>query len=653
MPLHELERALTRWLRRGVAGEVVKKKTTVECCWQRESRWLSVGRAVHSQAVLAVVVSRPRRHVEVEGDGRGERDASQISLDLVTWLLSSFHASPRRTTANEMARSRSRSPAASPGTSGSKRRRYDDRDDTPDASTSSRATGHHRERDSGRERERDGDRDGDRSRGGREPRERSRERRREKESGRSERDHERDRDGGSYRSGERANERASDGRDRDGHRSRGHESPRDDRRSGGSSRRDDRDGSRQRDREYREGRDSRDSYRSPRPRSRSPPSRNRSYSPAVAPTPPPVLKPAFASTFSSASPAPARPESPALPASPNPAKGDDEKIRLRKEKLEAWKAQKAADAAAAASSKPLVKASTPIRPAPAALSSSPLVLRPESNTDETLLTELPAKPLAFTATSTLPKSSSLPAKPAFSFTSNTSRPSNLKTMAMGNVEDDEGETRMGLVEFGAEAVDMSMEVGAEDEGEEDEEDLDGGAAYARKEPREVVGMDVDTEEVAEEVPMQAVEEEEEVDELDAFMSNVQAEVKNVDKQDKARLGGGKAVDRMSKLVEPENEDGDDDEEPSEDEVDRVGDSASDILAYVPFFRRDCAHTDDVSVTDWLPRRSSSEDENCTRSITLKSSTRTSAKHSTTLLPRSRLLHLRRSRRCVLRWTVSR
>lgn len=232
-------------------------------------------------------------------------------------------------------------------------------------------------------------------------------------------------------------------------------------------------------------------------------------------------------------------------------------------------------------------------------------------------------------------------------------------MAMGNTEDDEGE-KMGLLDFGAEEVDMNMELGAEEEGEEDEEDLDGGAAYARKEPREVVGMDLDTdvtvEVVEEEVAIEAVEEEEEeVDELDAFMSNVQAQVKNVDKQDKARLGGGKtAIDRKSKLVEPENEDGDgDDDEPSGDEVDRVGDSASDILACVHSSFMTVNQTDDERVTDWLPRRSSSEDENCTRSITPRSSTKTSARPSTTLHPRSKLLRPMKSKRCVSRWTGSR
>ncbi|KAM0748987.1 P-loop containing nucleoside triphosphate hydrolase protein [Meredithblackwellia eburnea MCA 4105] len=75
------------------------------------------------------------------------------------------------------------------------------------------------------------------------------------------------------------------------------------------------------------------------------------------------------------------------------------------------------------------------------------------------------------------------------------------------------------------------------------------------------------------------EEEEEVDELDAFMMGVQAQVKTVDKADRAKLSAAAAKKNGKVVLDPDADDGDDGEElGSEDEADKVGMSAADILA---------------------------------------------------------------------------
>ena len=127
-------------------------------------------------------------------------------------------------------------------------------------------------------------------------------------------------------------------------------------------------------------------------------------------------------------------------------------------------------------------------------------------------------------------------------------------------------------------VDMTVEVG--DDGDDDEEDLEGGASYKAREG----GRDAFDIETADEtaVPVEdtkmEVEQEEEEDELEAFMSSVQAKVKNVDKEDKAKLVASRGKKAMPVDAEAEEEA---DEVDSEDEMDKVGLSAAEILA--------CAH----------------------------------------------------------------
>lgn len=72
--------------------------------------------------------------------------------------------------------------------------------------------------------------------------------------------------------------------------------------------------------------------------------------------------------------------------------------------------------------------------------------------------------------------------------------------------------------------------------------------------------------------MKHVEEEEEVDPLDAFMSGVNQEVKKVNAEDKKRVGG----DRME--VDGGDE-GEEEEEATPDELDAAGLRPEDILAY--------------------------------------------------------------------------
>lgn len=161
-------------------------------------------------------------------------------------------------------------------------------------------------------------------------------------------------------------------------------------------------------------------------------------------------------------------------------------------------------------------------------------------------------------------------------------------MALGG-EDDDGKKRIGMVRIEGD-VDLSMDVTGEGDAgdEDDDEDLEGGVVYAQREggrggdaEEADVKMEVDETPVeAAGVVVPAVIEEEEEDELEKFMMGVQKMVKTVDKQDKAKLstptnGSGKA-----KKEEIDDDDDDEDVGVSEDEAEKVGMSAADILAYV-------------------------------------------------------------------------
>lgn len=181
-----------------------------------------------------------------------------------------------------------------------------------------------------------------------------------------------------------------------------------------------------------------------------------------------------------------------------------------------------------------------------------------------------------------PPSTSLPAKPSFSFTSTTTtafRPSGLKNSLVALGEDVE-ERGIRMVQLDGE-VDMTVEAG--DDGDDDEEDLEGGVVFKAREGGRDARPDVDmadgtadTNGVAPEPTADAMEVEEEEDELEAFMSSVQAKVKNVDKEDKAKLAAS-SKGKKTTLAGPEAAD-DEDEVESEDEVDKVGLSAAEILA---------------------------------------------------------------------------
>lgn len=330
----------------------------------------------------------------------------------------------------------------------------------------------------------------------------------------------------------------------------------------------------------------------------------------------------------------------------------DEKTRLRREKLAAWKADKAAKATAApaeaapSSATPAAASSKPPSPvkAPPAkngedylkvskgtfpLTSDPAGLppKPAAKADDPVAAALAAAAAVSSRLSgasssaaplkvktPMPLPTGLPAKPTFSFNQSAStafRPSNLKktrTLKLGMGDDEEGETKVGMLKFDGE-IDMTVQpAGAGDDEEDDEEDLEGGASYKPKEggrdarkailadledgdsmmadaeggvKEEVIKEEVKTEddtqmqvdvkpEEAGSAP--ADDEDEEVDELDAFMSGVQAQVKSVDKADKAKLKG-------KQIIDPDAEEEEDLEEPDEDdEVEKVGMSAAEILA---------------------------------------------------------------------------
>ncbi|SCV67635.1 BQ2448_5246 [Microbotryum intermedium] len=292
---------------------------------------------------------------------------------------------------------------------------------------------------------------------------------------------------------------------------------------------------------------------------------------------------------------------------------EQDKLRLKQERLAAWKAKKAAEQGGASPA--------PATPAPASGSASISINGAASKNG------LPAKPaaapvadpaqLALAAAAAIssrlnvappslknPISASLPARPAFAFNNNASsssfRPSGLKnSLKLG--EDDDGEKKIGLIKFDGE-VDLSLQDGGEED-LDDDEDLEGGVVFKGKvedamrrrakelelEERKPDGMEVDDgdeegKEVKEEDRMDQdgkvkdEDEEEEVDELDAFMNSVQAEVKSVDKLDRAKLKGANGP---SGSGPGENEDEDDDEDEKvveDDEAEKVGMSAADILA---------------------------------------------------------------------------
>ena len=133
------------------------------------------------------------------------------------------------------------------------------------------------------------------------------------------------------------------------------------------------------------------------------------------------------------------------------------------------------------------------------------------------------------------------------------------------------------------------------------------------------------------------------------MSGVQAQVKSVDKEDRAKLGaakGRKPVDTEAEAEEVEEVD-------SEDELEKVGMKAEDILACVFRFSSHCRRADAVSSAVSQRRRSLSAVANSTRSTTPRSTTSRSGKPSTTLRPKSSSSRPRKSRRCASRWTASR
>ncbi|ORY88071.1 hypothetical protein BCR35DRAFT_301984 [Leucosporidium creatinivorum] len=511
---------------------------------------------------------------------------------------------------------RSPSPAHS---SSSKRRRYDDGGHSSSSRGDRDRGSSRRDRSRDRDSHRDSRRDSDRTH------ERTRERPRASDYDRAygERD---------SRGGDRTRDRDHE-RESDRHRSSRHYSPREESsRPNGSSRRD-RDYGREDDRDYRRRDDRRsDDHHSRRedsgrrhdgsPRSSHRASRSRSpdprrYSPAAEP----IKKPAFVSTFaaSSAPPAPAasartEERKPSLPpGSPlsldSPKEGasqDEEKLRIKREKLAAWKAKKAAEAAGSPAASPAPaspKAAAPLPAKPAAPVKAGLPAKPASPTKPqasssssdpaalalaaaaAISNRLSSSSAPVSAPLKTPISASLPAKPTFSFNSTAFRPSGLKNslkLGMGEDDDGSGDKKVGMLKFD-DAVDMTVKAADEDDG--DDEDLEGGASYKPKEggrdARMAALMDGDTdmangdddeEDEKPEAKMDVDGDEEEEDELEAFMNNVQKQVKSVDKADKAKLGA------KGNVLDPEAVEEEEDEAESEDELEKVGMSAAEILA---------------------------------------------------------------------------
>ncbi|GAA5897522.1 hypothetical protein JCM5296_001149 [Sporobolomyces johnsonii] len=543
-----------------------------------------------------------------------------------------------------------RSPSPSPSAPSSKKRRYDDqpsprdshssrryRDDDYDRSYRAERRGSSRDRT--RERDYPDDRRRERDPYDRRDRDRVRDRDRDRDYERSSRrDRDRDYDDREYRSSRSSRHHDSPRHDshrsprrdddrlhrhdyeaRDDHRRRDSHPHKDDPPPSSSSRRD--------------------------PRSRTPDHHRLSSLPPAAE--PAKMMPAFAAgasplrtttslptTNGHASPTPPA-AVPSGSASPMPANSaasaaEAEKQRIKREKLEAWKRKKAEEAAASAGS--AAATPKPASPAPEFAPAAASHKLPASGLPAKPLAAisagLPAKPISISTSKPAPKSASpalpanpadataaaaaaaaaissrlsslggnvparsnvlpasLPAKPAFSLGTGALRPSGLKNSLTMGGEDDEGKKKIGMIKFEGE-VDMSLGDGAGD-GDDDEEDLEGGAVYKAKgdegraarmaalvQEQEDTAMENGEEEGEEEQSTAKMDvdgaEEEEEDELDAFMKGVNDQVKNVDKADRAK---GKRVVDLSEHAEPL----DDADEEEQNEEDAVGMSAQDILA---------------------------------------------------------------------------
>ncbi|KAG8956650.1 pre-mRNA processing RNA-helicase [Tulasnella sp. 424] len=214
-----------------------------------------------------------------------------------------------------------------------------------------------------------------------------------------------------------------------------------------------------------------------------------------------------------------------------PAPVEDEKMRMKRERLEAWKKEREAKKAleeAKAKALALAAGGSGVTAALKAPASAKLPAKPTAALNRTNLTALGLK--------------GLPVKPDA-----------LKNAKTAAVMDDFTETGRKLVKLDdMPPVDMAQV--DEGVGENLEVDDDDDAAAAMQDS-----------------VMKNVEEEEEVDPLDAFMSGVNQEVKKVNAEDKKRVGG----DRME--VDGGDE-GEEEEEATPDELDAAGLRPEDILA---------------------------------------------------------------------------
>ncbi|GAA6027580.1 hypothetical protein JCM8097_007933 [Rhodosporidiobolus ruineniae] len=514
-----------------------------------------------------------------------------------------------------------RSPSPSSLAHSSKRRRYDDDDHSPRHAHSSSSRRHRRDDD--RDYERPSRREGDRDR--------DRERRRDRDYDRRS---DRDRD---YRDSDRRRDRDYD-RDYDYDRSSSRRHRDDDYHSSSrrSSTRYDASPSASRHGASRSPR----SPDRPSERERERERERRATSPVV----PPPAKPAASSPAPAAKvAAPATTNGSASPApngSSTPLSAEEEKQRIKREKLEAWKRKKEAEklaagggrasaspspapgspAVASKDASPAPPASLPSKPLPAGLPAKPIAA----------MNALPSKPISLSTPASKPAmkpvgpasspasaadaaasaaaaisarlsslssaranplSASLPDKPAFSFAA-ASRPSGLKnSLTMGDGDDGEGK-KVGMIKFEGE-IDMDVGGGGEGEGEDDdEEDLEGGAVYrkaggkdaaaraaarmAALEAEEEEPEDADGDAKMGDAPAAAAEEEEDEEE-DELDAFMSTVNAQVKKVDKA--DEAKAVGK--KLVEP-MQNGEEEEEQGEveddDEVAKVGMSAQEILA---------------------------------------------------------------------------
>ncbi|KAJ7937176.1 P-loop containing nucleoside triphosphate hydrolase protein [Mycena leptocephala] len=283
----------------------------------------------------------------------------------------------------------------------------------------------------------------------------------------------------------------------------------------------DRDRDRYREDRYRDDR-RRDSYRDDRrddrrrSRSRERRSRSRERRAAQPPTPP-------------------RPAPESVPTPPP----EDEKIRARKEKLEAWKkereAKKALDEAKAKAMALAGKSASGSAPAPVT-----------GQLNRAALSGLGLK--------------GLPLKPEFA----------KSKVNAGASMDDSVETKRKLETLGdMPAIDMTMAEGEASVGDlevdDDDEEANRMDQAAKKKAKEAkAAMDVD--------------EEDEVDPLDAFMSNVKEEVTKVNLEDMKKVVGAPGGRSRIRLDERMIEDGSEDVEVVADELDTTELNPEDILA---------------------------------------------------------------------------